>query len=253
MHLCQMGMPGHQQGQPLVGVLGPQNNVGNPNYSNPMYPVQGQVILNAAQINLSHLQGQMLAQSILNILQPSNVNMSMPNGQFRAPYPMQNMNQQLPTQMSSPSQVVPHGMHPGSFPMFGFPNQLPQAMVNPYGNIKTNVPNTNWNGSPSKNFKNRPTRGGFKGGFQKSKFNDVNNGKRRTGFLKDHNGRGPYSGRAAQDSVRSKELKQQLERSFSVTYTEQEIKQWREARKKNHPCNNFQKEHLFDYIDDEHK
>ena len=39
MHLCQMGMPGHQQGQPLVGVLGPQNNVGNPNYSNPMYPV----------------------------------------------------------------------------------------------------------------------------------------------------------------------------------------------------------------------
>ena len=129
MHLCQMGMPGHQQGQPLVGVLGPQNNVGNPNYSNPMYPVQGQVILNAAQINLSHLQGQMLAQSILNILQPSNVNMSMPNGQFRAPYPMQNMNQQLPTQLSSPSQGVPHGMHPGSFPMFGFPNQLPQAMV----------------------------------------------------------------------------------------------------------------------------
>ncbi|XP_027912871.1 uncharacterized protein LOC114172821 isoform X1 [Vigna unguiculata] len=267
----------------------------------------------------------MLAQSILNILQPSNVNMSMPNGQFRAPYPMQNMNQQLPTQLSSPSQGVPHGMHPGSFPMFGFPNQLPQAMVpqssllspspqlgfepgrhvrlhidpneknlappnvnanafvsqspfsshqlqgntsgslnsdlahtsnsqppallkshsqvNPYGNIKTNVPNTNWNGSPSKNFKNRPTRGGFKGGFQKSKFNDVNNGKRRTGFLKDHNGRGPYSGRAAQDSVRSKELKQQLERSFSVTYTEQEIKQWREARKKNHPCNNFQKRH----------
>ena len=37
--------------------------------------------------------------------------------------------------------------------------------MNPYGNIKTNVPNTNWNGSPSKNFKNRPTRGGFKGGY----------------------------------------------------------------------------------------
>ncbi|XP_027927705.1 uncharacterized protein LOC114184593 isoform X1 [Vigna unguiculata] len=290
-----------------------------------MYPVQGQVMLNAAQLNLSQLQGQMLAQSILNILQPSNMNMSMPNGQFCAPYPMQNMNQQLPTQMPSPSQGVPHGMHPSSCPMFGFPNQLPEAMVpqnsllsaspqlgfepgrqvrlhiepneknltppnvnanafvsrshfssqqlqgntsgsrnsnlahtsnsqppaflkshsqeNPYGNIKTNVPNTNWNGSPSKNFKSRPKRGGFKGGFQKSKFNDVNNGKRRTGFPKDHNGIGPYSGRAGQDSLRSKEFKHQPERSFSVTYTEQEIQQWREARKKNHPCNNFQKRH----------
>ncbi|KAG2390602.1 hypothetical protein LR48_Vigan07g272600 [Vigna angularis] len=327
MHLPQMGMPGHQQGQPLVGGLGPQNSGGNPNYSNSMYPVQGQVMQNAAQLNLSQLQRQMLAQSILNMLQPSHMNISMPNGQFCAPYPVQNMNQQLPTQMPSPSQGIPHGMHPGSCPMFGFPNQRPQAMVpqnslfsaspqlgfepggqvrlqidpnidpneknlappnvnanalvsrlpfssqqlqgntsgslnsnlahtsnsqppaflkshsqeNPYGNIKTNVPNTNWNGSPSKNFKNRPKRGGFKGGFQKSKFHDANNG--RTGFPKDHNGRGPYSGRAGQDRLRSKELKQQPERFFSVTYTEQEIQQWREARKNNHPCNHLQKRH----------
>ncbi|KAL9298445.1 hypothetical protein ACSQ67_024341 [Phaseolus vulgaris] len=272
MHLPQMGLPGHQQCQPHVGGLGPQNSVGNPNYSNPMYPVQGQVMQNATQLNLSQLQGQMLAQSILNMLQPPNMNLSMPNGQFCAPYPMQNMNQQLPNQMPNPSQGVPHVMHPGSCPVFGFPNQVPQAMVpqnslfspnaqlgfvpgnqvrpqmdlneknlappnvsanafvswspfssqqlqgnasgslnpnlahtsnsqppafmkshsqeNPCGNIKTNVPNTNWNGSPSKNFKNRPNRGGFQGGFQKSKFHDVNNGKRRNGFPKEHDGRG---------------------------------------------------------------
>jgi len=129
MHLPQMVLPGHQQGQPHVGGLGPPNSVGNPNYSNPMYPVQGQVMQNAAQLNLSQFQGQMLAQSILNMLQLPNMNMSMPNGQFCAPYPMQNMNQQLPKQMPIPSQGVPHGMHPGSCPVFGFPNQVPQAMV----------------------------------------------------------------------------------------------------------------------------
>ncbi|KAK7366453.1 hypothetical protein VNO80_08443 [Phaseolus coccineus] len=257
---------------PCGGFRSP-NSVGNPNYSNPMYPVQGQVMQNAAQLNLSQLQGQMLAQSIL-----------------------QNMNQQLPKQMPNPSQGVPHGMHPGFAPgnqvrpqidlneknlappnvnanafvswspfssqqlqgnasgslnpnLAHTSNSQPPAFMkshsqeNPYGNIKTNVPNTNWNGSSSKNFKNRPNRGGFQGGFQKSKFHDVNNGKRRNGFPKEHNGRGPYSGSAGQDSLRSKELKQQPERSFSVIYSEQEIQQWRESRKKNHPCNNFQKRH----------
>ncbi|CAJ1972707.1 unnamed protein product [Sphenostylis stenocarpa] len=298
MHLPHMGLPGHQQGQPLVGGLGPQNSVGNPNYTNPMYPVQGQVMQNAAApLNLSQFQGQMLAHSILNMLQQPNMNMSMPNSQFCVPYPMQNVNQQFPIQMPNPSQGVPYGMHPGLHPMFGFPNQVPQnslfsanpqlgfvpgnqvqpqidpneknlpppnfnanafvssspfsshqlqgntsqqlqgntsgplnpnlAHANNYqppaymkshsqensnGNVKTNVPNANWNGSPSKNFKNRPNRGGFHGGFQKSKFHDVNNGKRKSGFPKERNGRGPYSGRAGQDGLISKELKQQPER-----------------------------------------
>ncbi|RDX63407.1 hypothetical protein CR513_58168, partial [Mucuna pruriens] len=329
LHLPHMG---HQQGQPHVGGLGPPNSVANANYNNPMF--QGQVMQNAAQLNLSQ---QILAQSIMNMLQQPNMNMNMnmPNGQFCAPYPMQNMNQQLPMQMPNPS---PYGMHPGSCPMFGFPNQVPQAMVphnsmfpanpqlglvpgnqvmpqidpkeknlappnvntsafvspspfspqqlqgnasgslnpslahtnhcqtpefmksysqeNPNSNIKTNVPNSNWKGSPSKNFKNKPNRGGFQGGFQKSKFHD----KKRIGLPKEHNGKdenivsmvrlmpvvkaGPNSGRAGQDGLKSKELKQQPERSFCVTYTEQEIQQWREARKKNHPFrNNIQKKH----------
>ncbi|KAH1204056.1 hypothetical protein GmHk_17G050118 [Glycine max] len=318
---------GHQQGQPhVVGGLGPQNSVvGNANYNNPMFPVQGQVMQNQAQLNLSPLQGQFLAQSILNMLQQPNMNMSMsmPNGQFCGPYPMQNMNQQLPMQMSNPPQGVPYGMHPSSRPVFRFPNQVPQAMVpqnsmfstnpqlgfvpgnqvrpqidpnekilappnananafvssspfpsqqlqgntsgsvnpnlahtnnsqppafmkqeTPNSNIKTNVPNSNWKGSPSKNLKNKPNRGRFQGGFQKSKFHDVNNGKRGSGFPKEHNGKGPNSGRAGHYGLKPKELKQQPERSLSATYTVQEIQQWREARKKNHPFNNnIQKKH----------
>lgn len=35
----------------------------------------------------------------------------------------------------------------------------------PNGNIKANVPNSNWKGPPSKNFKNKPSRGGFQGGY----------------------------------------------------------------------------------------
>ena len=139
LHMPHMGLPGHQQGQPHVGGLGPQNSVGNANYNNPMFPpVQGQVMQNQAQFNLSPLQGQFLAQSILNMLQQPNMNMSMPNGQFCGPYLMQNMNPQLPMQMPNPSQGVPYGMHPGSCPMFGFPNQVPQAMVPQNSMFSTN-------------------------------------------------------------------------------------------------------------------
>ena len=143
----------------------------------------------------------------------------------------------------------------------------------PNSNIKTNVPNSNWKGSPSKNLKNKPNRGRFQGGyviffslllfllywvnnlsltcfswelqllscsfrFQKSKFHDVNNGKRGSGFPKEHNGKGlnfsyllpqqkhffsvvrlmlvakagPNSGRAGHYGLKPKELKQQPER-----------------------------------------
>ncbi|KAK7311076.1 hypothetical protein RJT34_08969 [Clitoria ternatea] len=324
LHLPHMGLAGPQQGQSHVGGLGPQNGVGNANF-NPMIPVQGQ--FNVSQLQV---QGQILAQSILNMLQQQpnvNMNMNVPNGQFCAQYPMQNMNQQLSMQISNPSQVVPYGtqMQPGSCPMFGFPNQVPQAMVpqnsmfsanpqlgivpgnqvgpqiapnernpalptassnafvsstpfssqqvqgntsgslnsnsghtnnsqpssfsksrlqeNPSSNVKTNVPNSNWKGSPSNNFKNKPNRGGFQGGFQKHKFHDNNNGKRRSGFPKEYQGKGPTTWRAGQDVLKSKEPKQEPEKSFSVTYTEQEIQQWREARRKNHPSNSNTRKH----------
>ncbi|OIW11675.1 hypothetical protein TanjilG_18202 [Lupinus angustifolius] len=277
-----------QQGQSLVG-LGPQN---------PMVPLQGQVMHNAPQMNLVQVQSQILAQGIMNMLQQqpnmNMMNMNMPNRQFCGPYPVQNMNQQLPMQMANPTQVIPYGMHPGPRPMFGFTNQMPQAMVpqnpmfspnpqmglvpgnqvrphlnqnekntnvfspqqlqrndnsalqnpnpvtmtqgNPNINVQANVPNSNWKGSPNQNLKNKPNGEGFQGGFQNSKFHNINNGKKKPVRLMLVAKAGPGNGMGRNFGSNSMEHKQ--ERKRSLTYTEQEIQQWREARKKNHPSNN---------------
>lgn len=76
-------------------------------------------------MNFSQIQGQILAQNIMTLLQQPNMNMNM---SMPAPYPMQNMNQQLPMQMQRP-----YRMHPvQQQPMFGFPpNQLPPHPMGP--------------------------------------------------------------------------------------------------------------------------
>ncbi|XP_057724330.1 uncharacterized protein LOC130940251 [Arachis stenosperma] len=294
LHMSNMGMSVPPQGPSHAG-FGPQNGVSNAGY-NPMFQAQGQVMHNAAQINLSQLQGHILAQSILSMLQQPNMNMNIPNGQFSSQFPVQNMNQQLHMQVPNPSQVGRHGMHPGSGPMFGFPGQVPQAMVsqnpmfsatlhtglvqgnqarpqfdqnekslvlpngntnafvsssfssmqlqgnssashaqtNVNSNTKSNDRNSSWKGSQSKNFKNKQTRGGFEGRFQKCR------------FPKEHRDKGPNNGRIEHQqkpkfSLNHKEQQQEPKRSFFVTYTDQEIQQWREARRKNHPFNNIQK------------
>ncbi|KAI5435588.1 hypothetical protein KIW84_022124, partial [Lathyrus oleraceus] len=252
-------------------------------------------------MNFSQIQGQILAQNIMTLLQQPNMNMNM---SMPAPYPMQNMNQQLPMQMQRP-----YGMHPvQQQPMFGFPpNQLPphpmvpqnptfsgnsqfgvvpgnqvrppiapnpaagnpngfvsgpfpsqqlqgntsvphntnnaqssafrnsHSQENPNSNVNTNFANSNWKGSPNNNFKNKQNRGGSQGGFQKSKFRDNNKGNRRAGFSKDRKGRGPNNERAGTFGLNSEEHQQQPQRSYSATYSEQEILRWRDARRKNHP------------------
>ncbi|KAI4333316.1 hypothetical protein L6164_018144 [Bauhinia variegata] len=322
--LPYMGLagPATQQVQ-FHGGFPPQNGTGNMNCT-PMFPVNGQIMQNAAQISLSQPQGQILAQNMMNMLQQHNMNMNMnmPNGQSCPTFPLQNLNQHLLMQGSNPSQGVPFSMPSGSFPMFGFPNHVPQAMVpqnpifstnpqlgpvngspirpqvnqnqknmvpptamtnafvsapvasqqfqgntsapinsnpiqqhhtktsrpssftksqgNPRNNVKTNVPNSNWKQSPNKNFKNKSIRGGF----QKSKFHNNNNGNRKFGFPKENRGKELRSGMAGNFGVNSEEQNSEPKRgrSLSVTYTEQEIQQWREARRKNYPTKiNIQK------------
>lgn len=110
---------------PNLNLIGQQNGVGNMN-CNPLFQVQGPS-MNGGQVNLSQVQGHILAQNILSLLQQSNMNMQ--NAQLCASLPLQNMNQQLPMQVSNLAQVNPHGMPPGSHPMCSFPNQVPQPMV----------------------------------------------------------------------------------------------------------------------------
>ncbi|KAI9116586.1 hypothetical protein K1719_012753 [Acacia pycnantha] len=297
---------------PHLTLAGQQNGVGNMN-CNPLFQVQGQNMVNGGQFNLSQAQGHILAQNIASLLQQNSMNMQ--NGQFCAPLPLQNMNQQLPMRVSNPAQVIPYGMPPGSHPMCSFPNQVPQAMVpqnpfssanmqfnsvtgnqvrpqanqneknffspvktnaftsspfssqqlegntrappNPYGlkhlhakhsqpaftnsqanpmnNVKANAPNPNWKGSPSKNFKNNPNRGSFQGGFQKSKFHDMNKGKKKFMAPKEHRHKGFNKEKAGNSGVNYVEQNRKPKRSWSMIYTDQEIQQWREARKKNYP------------------
>ncbi|KAJ7948943.1 Nuclear fragile X mental retardation-interacting protein 1, conserved domain protein [Quillaja saponaria] len=306
----QLGMPHmssfaptSQMGQFNVG-LGPQNSVNYMNYISTL-PFHGQITQNAAQMNLPQPMGQLLAQNFSNVPQQHNLNMNMPKGQFCAPSPFQNINQNVPMGVPNPSQGVTYGL---PHPLFGVPNQLPQPMVpqnpnfslypqlglvncnqfrqqvnqnqknlvppkvdtnvlspspvasqqlqgnnsapcnynpkpfdftnsqgNPINNSRINIANSNRKGSPSKNFTNKQNRGVFQGGSQKSKFQNMNNAKRKFGFPKEQKGKGLTIGRAEKlDPVSSNQVKE-LKRPSSVIYTEQEIQQWREARRKNHP------------------
>ncbi|KAK4285690.1 hypothetical protein QN277_002354 [Acacia crassicarpa] len=345
---------------PHLTLAGQQNGVGNMN-CNPLFQVQGHNMVNGGQFNLSQAQGHILAQNIASLLQQNSMNMQ--NGQFCAPLPLQNMNQQLPMPVSNPAQVIPYGMPPGSHPMGSFPNQVPQAMFpqnpfssanmqfnsvtgnqvpqtmvpqnpfsfanlplnhvagnqvrpqvnqneknpfssanmqfnsvtgnqmpqtmvpqnpfssanlplnhvagnqqlegnaqappNPYGlkhlhakhsqpaftnpqakpmnNVKANAPNPNWKGSPSENFKNNPNRGRFQGGFQKSKFHDMNKGKKKFRAPKEHRHNGFNKEKAGNSGVNYMEQNRKPKRSWSMIYTDQEIQQWREARKNYYP------------------
>ncbi|XP_054816739.1 uncharacterized protein LOC129316372 isoform X2 [Prosopis cineraria] len=331
---------------PHFTLVGQQNGVGNVN-CNPLFPVQGPNMVNGGQFNLSQVQGHILAQNITSLLQQNNMNLQ--NGQFCAPLPLQNMNQQLPMQIPNSAQVIPYGMFPGSHSMCSFPNQVPQAMVpqnpfssanmqlnsvpgnqvpqamvpqnpfssaslpgnqvpqamvpqNPFSsaslplnhvpgnqvrpqgnqneknmfspfssqqlegntratpnpnnlkqlhakhsqpaftssqanhknNVKANGPNPNWKGSPSKNL-NGPNRGRIQGRFQKSKFHDINEGKKKFGAPKEHWHKGFNNEKAGNSGANYKKQNKELKRSLSMIYTDQEIQQWREARRKNYP------------------
>ncbi|KAI5435591.1 hypothetical protein KIW84_022124 [Lathyrus oleraceus] len=246
-------------------------------------------------MNFSQIQGQILAQNIMTLLQQPNMNMNM---SMPAPYPMQNMNQQLPMQMQRP-----YGMHPvQQQPMFGFPpNQLPPhpmvpqnptfsgnsqfgvvpgnqvrppiapnpAAGNPNGFVSgpfpsqqlqgnTSVPH-NTNNAQSSAFRNSHSQ--FNANLNcrcrkiliamstlilqtltgkdrqtiTSKTNkiegDLKEGSRSLNFVittKETGEQGTFG-------LNSEEHQQQPQRSYSATYSEQEILRWRDARRKNHP------------------
>ncbi|KAJ7982033.1 Nuclear fragile X mental retardation-interacting protein 1, conserved domain protein [Quillaja saponaria] len=302
-HMSSVG-PTTQLSQFNMG-FGPQNGA---NYMNciPTSPFHGQITQNAAQMNLPQPLGQLFLNNFLSIPQQHNLNMNIPNGQYCAPVPLQNMNQNAHMQVTNPSQVLPFAL---PHPMLGVPNQFPQGIVpqnlnfsanaqfgrvhcnqfsqqvnqnqknlvlpkvdanalksspvasqqlqgsnyascnynskpseftmsqcNPINNSRINIPNSNWKGSPSKNFKSKRNREAFQGGSQKSKLQNTNNAKRNFGFPKEHKGKGLSNGRAGKlGPVNSSNQAKELKRSSSVIYTKQEVQQWREARRKNYP------------------
>lgn len=80
-------------------------------------------------------------------------------------------------------------------------------------------------------------------GFQKSQFHQSGNGKRKFGSSNDHKGKGPCNERPTKLRLcDSANVAKEMKRCLALPYTEKEIQQWREERKKNYPSKaNIQK------------
>ncbi|KAL5801014.1 hypothetical protein ACOSQ3_032646 [Xanthoceras sorbifolium] len=92
-----------------------------------------------------------------------------------------------------------------------------------------NISNTNLKNVSGKNFTRNPKRG-----FQKSQFHHVNSVQRKSG--NQHNTKGYGNERAAKfDQANHMSPPKEKKRSLALIYTDLEIQQWREERRKNYP------------------
>ncbi|XP_050281060.1 uncharacterized protein LOC126721962 [Quercus robur] len=131
-----------------------------------------------------------------------------------------------------PSPFAAQQLQGGNLP--ALPNH---CSVQPQGNLVNNGgidnPSSNRQDSPNKNYTMNPKGGQLRGGFQKSQFHRMKNAKR--GFPNEHKGKGFSKEKAGKFGLNSNNQARGQKRSLSLTYTEQEIQQWCEARRKNYP------------------
>ncbi|KAJ6983704.1 uncharacterized protein [Populus alba] len=120
---------------------------------------------------------------------------------------------------------------------------------NPAKNGQGSTPNSKQGIFSGKNFKNNPKREQSQSGYQKSEFHRMDNGKRKLGFSNKHGGKGKGNERAAKFG-RTDPSNQVSEQKRTHIYTEQEIKQWRESRRKHFPTKtNIEKKQTEKLID----
>ncbi|EFH48075.1 hypothetical protein ARALYDRAFT_488722, partial [Arabidopsis lyrata subsp. lyrata] len=99
---------------------------------------------------------------------------------------------------------------------------------------------TNGSGSNGNDFRNKFTKHqNFKGpgqGFQRPQLHQADNGKRKSGFNKDHRGKGNYNKmKNGLDGSDADNIAKEKRRSYALMYTPKDVNQWREARRKNFP------------------
>ncbi|XP_010536302.1 PREDICTED: putative uncharacterized protein DDB_G0274405 [Tarenaya hassleriana] len=132
---------------------------------------------------------------------------------------------------SIPTQNKNHNLQPPS--VFSEPQSQGQS-------VNTFSSNNGISSSKGNAFQNRfPENSKFRGhgqGSQRSHFDQADNVKRKFGFYKDHKGKGQYNKMVSRpngpDPTNSvKENKS----SIALVYTDKEIRQWREERRKNYP------------------
>lgn len=128
-----------------------------------------------------------------------------------------------------PSPFAAQQLQGGNLP--ALPNHCSGNLVNNGG---IDNPSSNRQDSPKKNYTMNPKGGQLRGGFQKSQFHRMKNAKR--GFPNEHKGKGFSKEKAGKfGHINSNNQARGQKRSLSLTYTEQEIQQWCEARRKNYP------------------
>ncbi|XP_059653555.1 uncharacterized protein LOC132300478 [Cornus florida] len=120
-------------------------------------------------------------------------------------------------------------------------NFRPHVLMNSQGNsgkdggiINSNL---NWNNSQNRNWKRNPERDAMHNKISKTQPHHRQNAKGKFGFQKEHGGKGYNNDRARKSGVTNSSNQTPVEqrRSLRLNYTEQEIQQWREERRKNYP------------------
>lgn len=107
---------------------------------------------------------------------------------------------------------------------------------NPTKKAGANASSSSWKNPSSKKFKRNPKRGMAQGGFQNPQFHHVKNGKKKFRFPNADKGRGLSNQKSDKFSIDNSVTQgREQRRSLSLMYSEQEIQQWREERRKNYP------------------
>ncbi|KAF5946127.1 hypothetical protein HYC85_016355 [Camellia sinensis] len=124
---------------------------------------------------------------------------------------------------------------------FGSVPQPPQNFTKSQGNFRKdggiNNSNNNWKNSQNTNFTKNLRKDASHKGFSKSQFHNMPNAKGKSRFHNKYGGTGYKNdgSRTCKLADSTNQTRVEHKGFISLNYTEQEIQQWREARKKNYP------------------
>ncbi|KAK1291613.1 hypothetical protein QJS10_CPB17g01564 [Acorus calamus] len=222
------GLPNMQNG--ILGGLNPYNG----------FPLQGRfsnVGQNLGQFGFPQLPQNMNQMASLQQL----LQLGAAQGQFFQ-LGVHVVGSQNPSSSAS-SQVSQGGLQEtqGTEQKSQMTNGFPRQQVNHIQNGGNNISDNNWGGPVSKNFTRNNHGSGNRGPpnnrFQKPQFHHSPNANPRFGPNATNKWKGNQdrSGRGAQPVKSDKQTGSAFPRPLPVNYTEKEIQQWREDRKKNFP------------------
>lgn len=140
------------------------------------------------------------------------------------------------SQQQPQSRLMPDNVHPENFSNLPGPlSHGQQENPNYRGGINTSNPN--FRNSPRKDFGWRTGRMASQRGSHRPHFQDMKDRKRKFEFANNgHRGKGISSEMAGNfGQLHPVNPPQEQKRALSITYTEREIQQWREERRRNYP------------------